>query len=98
LPRSRRDSTRWWPSWIDAYGCLRSGEHIHHFFVAWDTDGAPEAHRRARVRAWYDALAPGTWGEDGLPPILLLCANAGREREWVAAVERLAHRRGVSPP
>lgn len=99
LPRSRRDPNRWWPSWTDAYGCLQDGERYGHFFVAWDTDGAPEAHRRARARAWFDAMAArNVWGEGQLPPILLLCPSVRRRSEWATIIERLSDRRDVWPP
>ena len=55
LPHSRRDAESWWPRDVEGYGCLAYGNRFAHFFVAWDRAGAPSVHRRARVRAWYDA-------------------------------------------
>ena len=55
LPASSRRHDRWWPSGVDAYGCLRAGELCAPFLwhVAWDRAQAPAAHRRARVAAWH---------------------------------------------
>ncbi len=94
LPHARRDATSWSPPNVEAYGCLRFGEQFAHFFVAWDRVAAPGAHRRARVRAWYDsAEARNHWGEGRLPTILLVVPSREQEAEWDGAVSATAERR-----
>ncbi|MEZ4553113.1 MAG: hypothetical protein R3B59_04325 [Dehalococcoidia bacterium] len=96
LPHARRDEGSWCPSQVEAYGCLRNGERFAHFLVAWDRLAAPAVHRRARVRAWYDSAERADhWGENLLPPILLVLPSTRLEPEWEHAVRSVAHRRDV---
>lgn len=97
LPHARRDATSWSPPHMEAYGCLRFGEQLAHFFVAWDRVAAPTAHRRARVRAWHDcAEARNHWGERRLPTILLVVPSRPLEAEWDGAVSATAERRDTA--
>lgn len=94
VPLARRDAESWWPRDVEAYGCLRAGNRFAHFFVAWDRREAPAVHRRARVRAWYDAAeSADRWDEGRLPAILLACPARRLERDWLDAVEHVAERR-----
>jgi hypothetical protein len=96
LPHARRAAESWCPSLLEGYGCLGYESHFAHFFVAWDRTAAPTVHRRARVRAWYDALeAANHWGEYLLPPILLVLPSRRVESEWQRLVESTARRRDV---
>jgi hypothetical protein len=95
LPRSRRRAGQWWPACVDGYGCLRRGDRYEHFFVAWDRRRAPDAHRSARVRAWYDAVDARDYrGSGRLPRILLVTPSRHEELAWKAAVSATARRRG----
>jgi len=97
LPHARRSAVSWYPALTDAFGCLRRGAYVANFFVAWDREAAPTVHRRARVRAWYDAFeAANYWGEYRLPPILLVLPSRGLDAEWQHLLEAAARRRDVA--
>ena len=96
LPHSRRDAESWCPQHVEGYGSLRYRDRFAHFFVAWDREAAPIVHRRARVRAWYDAAeARNHWGEYSLPPILLVLPSRRLEAEWERAITTAAQRRDI---
>jgi DNA-binding PadR family transcriptional regulator len=95
---SRRPSWAWWPADVQAYGCLRAGEIVAPFFIAWDRAGAPTAHRRKRVASWSrfrDSEQP--WGHDGIPSILIVCPSEKETLEWEQAVLASAGRRSSKP-
>ena len=96
LPHARRATESWCPSLLEGYGCLGYKDSFAHFFVGWDRTAAPTIHRRARVRAWYDAFeAANHWGEYLLPPILLVLPSRRLEAEWRHLVDASARRRDV---
>lgn len=83
---------------MQGYCCLERDGEVYHGFIAWDAAGAPDAHRRARVRSWYDALAAADhWGSGQLPPILLVCPGRAQERVWRDAIVSTARRRDAYP-
>jgi hypothetical protein len=95
---SRRPSWAWWPAGVEAYGCLRAGEIVAPFFVAWDRAGAPTAHRRKRVASWSSFRdSEQSWGSDGMPSILIVCPSEKETFEWEQAVLASADRRSSKP-
>ncbi|MDA0351924.1 MAG: replication-relaxation family protein [Chloroflexi bacterium] len=89
LPASGSAADRWWPSGVDAYGCLRAGELYAPFFVAWDRSRAPAAHRRQRVSSWRSFVnAESTWGACGVPPTVIVCAGGRQLEQWAGTLER----------
>lgn len=92
LHRGRMPAT---PPGVEAWARLRAGSLRATVLLAWDRAGAPRAHRRARLAAWYraddDPEAP--WGAS-LPPLLLVCPNARIIAEWEELLDGSAARRG----
>ena len=89
LPASGSAADRWWPSGVDAYGCLRAGELHAPFFVAWDRSRAPAAHRRQRVSSGHSFMnAESPWGASGVPPTVIVCAGERELEQWAGALER----------
>lgn len=93
----QRPQDAWWPSGVQAYGCIHAAAGAAPFFVAVDRAGAPAAHRAALVAGWYrfrESSQP--WGND-MPPILVLCPGPAREDDWARAVTASAERRDAVP-
>jgi len=98
LPSGSRSHDYWWPQAVDAYGCLRAGRLHAPFFVAWDRSGAPAAHRRTRISAWWQfARSKSVWSVGGPPPIVVVCAGERERDEWASEVERRVERDGRPP-
>lgn len=88
----------WWPSGIQANGCLTRPGTFAPFFVLVDRAGVPAEHRRALVAGWYAFRdSSQAWGRDDIPPILVICAQPEQEQEWARAVLASADRRRVAP-
>ena len=98
LPSGPRSHDYWWPQAVDAYGCLRAGRLHAPFFVAWDRSGAPAAHRRTRIGAWWQfARSTNVWSIGGSPPIVVVCAGERERDEWASEIERRVERDGRPP-
>lgn len=97
LPR-RRAPGAWWPPGVDAYGCLRVGELVAPFFLAWDRAAAPNFHRRRRLSGWsaFRRQAAVDWAEEP-PTILVLCPNGETSDQWAKSAESAALRSGSAP-
>ena len=81
----RRPAARdfWYPGGVAAYGCLRSGDRVAPFFVAWDRAGAPAWHRRSQLRRWARfRLSGNPWGPGGLPPVVIAAAGEAELAQW----------------
>ncbi len=100
LPLARSRAGRWWLSSVEGYGCLRAGPLRAPFFVAWDRAAAPNLHRRARVDVWFSTATAVTahWGAEGLPPLLLVCADRRARATWERSIRRAAERMDGWPP
>jgi len=98
LPSGPRSHDCWWPQAVDAYGCLRAGRLHAPFFVAWDRPGAPAAHRRTRIGAWWQfARSTSVWSSGGSPPVVVVCAGERERDEWASEIERRVERDGRPP-
>lgn len=96
LPRYR--DGRWWPPGVEAHLEVRCGREVGTAVVAWDPAGAPDIHRRERVRRWFKAAdeAADAW-EQHLPPILVVGAGEREVAVWEEAIRRREERRGELP-
>jgi hypothetical protein len=91
----QRGCPRLAPPAVEAWGTLRVGGLQAPFLLAWDRAGAPRAHRRDRVAAWYraDEERSAPWGPE-LPPVLVVCPAERTVAQWRALVWASAERRG----
>jgi hypothetical protein len=83
------------PPSCEAWVRLRAGNLRATALLAWDRAGAPRAHRRARIAAWYraDERRDAPWGPS-LPPILMVCPHQEVAAQWHDLVDASAASRG----
>lgn len=82
---------------VEAWARLRAGSLSATVHLAWDRVGAPRAHRRARVAAWYRADENrAATRRIVLPPVLVICPDESAMAEWSALIDESAARRGRS--
>jgi len=88
LPLGLARTAQWWLAGASGYGCLRDGAAWAPFLVVWDRVVAPDAHRRARVRAWLRerTAVDRQWGTAGLPPLLVVCPGEHERVVWERAL------------
>ena len=100
LPLDLPRRERWWPAGVDGYGCLRAGSLRAPFFVAWDRGAAPDEHRRLRARGWAGPApaAGGSWGREGMPPVLVVPAGRRAAPAWERAASSAADPPPAGPP
>lgn len=91
LPIVGARGERWWPRLADVYLQLaHDGAHAA-LFLAWDSAGAPDLHRRARARAWLSEVeAEG----DPATQVLVVCPGDREMRVWADALQRGGRRDG----
>ncbi len=98
LPLSLPPDERWWPPGVEAHLKLRDGRECGTAFIAWDRAGAPDVHRRERVRQWF---RPAARAHDACelygPTILVVCAGDRERHLWAQAVLRERDRAGDTP-
>lgn len=89
LPLSVPPEARWWPPLVEAEFSVRVDGELGSGYLAWDRAGAPDIHRRDRVRRWFH-FAEETLGQQQKPVVPVLVVSAG-DREtcvWTQAVRR----------
>lgn len=91
---SHRGQLSGMPPAIEGWGQVRVGSMRASFLLAWDRAGAPRAHRRDRVAAWYrsDDASGAPWGP-ALPPVLIVCPDERIVAQWLDLLDASAARR-----
>lgn len=87
LPLSVPPEARWWPPLIEAEFSVRVDDELGSGFLAWDRAGAPDIHRRDRVRRWFKSAVEAL-DQQPVAPILVVSAGDRETRVWTEAVRR----------